>query len=133
MEIKFRVWDEDNKKWRYDIHLDNNYSESNGIRLSPCFYWKEGNINTSVLSDSDNVSQFIGIRDKKGKEIFTGDILKYVVPAVVTFNDHNFAGLHSFHICDIKGNSLEYYYGMAITSDDEVIGNTKENPELLEE
>lgn len=74
--------------------------------------------------------QFTGLTDENGKEIYEGDIVD-IPRGIVTFNTDNFAGLPAFHLCDAKGRSLNYHYGVAANPDCLVIGNIHENPELL--
>ena len=90
--------------------------------------------NTSNL-DNCEVMQYTGLKDKNGKEIFEGDIVK-------VYDDYNVYGIMAGEIYEIyfafggfrlkpkrnpkaKGNWVED--GI----DFEVIGNIYENPELL--
>ena len=102
------------------------------------------NFNTQeVKYDSDYYSlddielmQYTGIKDKNGKEIYEGDILRYSFPydrrlrhiSPVSYLDTQ----ASFGIKDIYGNEIPLY---RITANNyfEVVGNIYENPELLEE
>lgn len=87
--------------------------------------------NTEFGEIDDNVSanyeimQFTGLLDRKGKEIYEGDLLKNGIgcdPAEVIFKNGMF-------MAGIFGCTLEQYAG----KNKEVIGNIYKNPELLGE
>jgi hypothetical protein len=110
-EIKFRAW----------------YGEKIGM-LEPQF---NGNINEIFADRNGAYMQYTGLKDKNGKKIYEGDI--------VQIKDHAFQGA-----MNIDGNYEVYYNeymelccGSLILFRQlpylTVIGNTYENPELLEE
>jgi hypothetical protein len=73
--------------------------------------------------------QFTGLKDKNGKEIYEGDILKTETdkPMVVTWSK-KFA---SFCISR-EGWAFQHWFGEACDPENcEVIGNIYENPELI--
>ena len=102
------------------------------------------NFNTQeVKYDSDYYSlddielmQYTGIKDKNGKEIYEGDILRYSFPydrrlrhiSPVSYLDTQ----ASFGIVDFYGNNIPLY-DIPINNYFEVIGNIYENKNLLEE
>lgn len=86
--------------------------------------------------DEFKLMQFTGLKDKNGKEIFEGDVVKYEVgrntyTEEVAY-DKNFAG---FGVKDAKANVVftfgEIAEDISLISL-EVIGNIYENHELLE-
>lgn len=118
--LKFRGWFEYASKWEY-------------FTLTDLFEDTD-----SYYSGMDNITQFTGLRDKNGTEIYEGDIVvsEYSCShlgekGIVTFNTNNFAGIPAFHLCDEKGESCQYYYGMCADDQCEIIGNVYENPELI--
>lgn len=76
------------------------------------------------------VMQFTGLKDKNGKEIFEGDIVKGVNNSLfeVSFKKGCFVG------CIIKVDKFEYgllEYHLQNLENIEVIGNIYENPEII--
>jgi len=117
-EIKFRAWDDKENMMSFD--------ESMGDVLCEKEYDKPHLI----------LMQFTGKKDKKGNEIFEGDILR-----VKEHPDFPSWGGVGFVFWD--NDEQSYFYGvkdgwsdLLCTPDEkqlEVIGNIYENPELLEE
>lgn len=110
-EIKFRVWDETTHSM---IYFDLNDVQYNLFSIR-------------VLASRNNWSnplmQYTGLKDKKGKEIYEGDILKTDSGALqfVEYRDD----LAQFVCRFAKGASTN------IEPTWEVIGNIYENPKLI--
>ena len=123
-EIKFRAWLSDTKN---KINSRMIYSDELGIiKFFENFYSWTGNIK--------RIMQYTGLKDRHGKEIYEGDIVKgidkhsgYNVEGVVRFYNDCFLVMKYF--------DEDFGYPLAFESlmDIEVIGNIYENSELSEE
>lgn len=124
MEIKFRAWDNENKRllsW-WDI----------------CSYYNLLSMLDPMAKNHDRyeVMQYTGLKDRNGKEIYEGDI--------VVWNKYNGMGLYKIKYqivwfedeAGFRGISLEDNPSVLNLNNSrvglEVIGNIYENPELLE-
>ena len=117
-EIKFRAWDKDAKAWvkgsTYTIHTTGKL-------------WK---VPRSVV-----LSQFTGLTDKNGKDIYEDDIVKGIWTYGAQPTQEEMADPEEWDVrrVQFKGG---YYSPIGTTGDAryqlcEVIGNIYENPELL--
>lgn len=79
----------------------------------------------------ESVGQYTGITDKKGRDIYEGDILEYgYVVTYVDGSDKESLGMSvGFHI---QQNDFERHRELEVGDFLEIIGNIYDNPELLE-
>ena len=119
---KHRAWD----NWRKRISVvDRIYIDTKGVRLYDDFgeYWRD-------FRDVE-LMQSTGLKDKNGKEIFEGDIVKmakdvYSEPTYYEVVRHR-GGAYRL---ESKQHGCELWLRH---TDCEVVGNIYENPELLED
>jgi uncharacterized phage protein (TIGR01671 family) len=93
-------------------------------------FWAEDLTNDRPdVDETLDVMQYTGVKDKNGKEIYEGDIIKW--------KDHifivkYFEKIGAFGFAFIADDGVEDFYDLSISDLSEVIGNIHENPELLE-
>ena len=125
-EIKFRAWD---KKEQRLLKVDCIYfhTKSLTLDLKKCL-----NLTDRDFKDIE-IMQFTGLKDKNGKEICEGDIVKRDWKDEGSMNKGQ-----DLFVCELKNQRWLHRIDLEEWSDifeekDEVIGNIYENPELLEE
>ena len=128
-EIKFRVWDVENKEMLEVQELD----------FEPTFYGGRIAIRPDQYNDYFDTEdmilmQYTGLHDKSGKEIYEGDIVycqtKFgKAKAIIKFIDGKFVAYwDSILTHPQNGHCIACY---EINKRFEVIGNIYDNPELL--
>lgn len=121
-ELKFRVWSEEDREYRTDCDV---------FRL---FHGKTGCPATIYNDEGDrfDIEQYTGLKDKNGKEIYEGDIVRFDAISYEIYWSDDFSGWHNR-----RTDGGERIYGAdgfeEVTRFGSVIGNIHENAELLEE
>lgn len=108
--IKFRAWDKERLCW-----VDKFYIEPDGT-VRTIGYTALGEPHTDI-TDKVSLVQFTGLKDKNGKEIYEGDILKQYDK--------------TYEVYYINGHFMSCNELWEENTRSEVIGNIYENPELL--
>ena len=142
-EIKFRVWDKECKYMHIcgeDVHDTINFD----IETNRAYYYNLQNGCGSLSEDSDYVlMQYTGLKDKNGKEIYEGDVIKSYFENGLGAENKCLI-IYDEYLCAFMGKELrtkqQYLFneGNPNKKDKklkytEVIGNIYDNPELLEE
>lgn len=145
-DIKFRVWDKEYEKMTYFNDEDYEYKPPFVFRLDQVLK-KDSNYDDyedfeyNDVTDSVEVMQYTGLKDKNGKEIYEGDIIEFsydmfvgnfdtfVAKGKVVFKE----GAFYVEIFENERTTKdEAYLLYSINLDTiEVIGNIYDNPELL--
>jgi uncharacterized phage protein (TIGR01671 family) len=70
-EIKFRIWNAQRKSFHYN---------GDGLILSNIAYLhQQGVIDINLSNTNCILQEFTGLKDKNGREIYEGDLLKYSI------------------------------------------------------
>ena len=130
-DIKFRAWDKITKKMCvvWDIGFKGWDSPDETINYVNIEIENEGTVKR--LPNEVEVSEFTGLNDKNGNDIYEGDIVncQYMLGKVKTKEVIFFKG--AFCATHIKNPAIGVLLGSH--QEIEIIGNIHENPELLKE
>ena len=132
---KYRAWLKTEKRMiETDDLLDIDYE--NEVVTTQQVYFENGLPNDRDLDnfvfEEIKLMQSTGLKDKNGKEVFVGDIIKctrgclHEVYIEKEYGGTYFGGMPAVYLKDLRE-------GYAWTEHEEIIGNVYENPELLED
>lgn len=127
---KFRAWDRLRKEMNYKVMVGN--CDTDDENWTCPIIWIEDRKKWLHFDDYECIMQSTGLKDKNGKEVFVGDIIKCTrgCPHEV-YLEKEYGGTF------IGGMPAVYLKGLgegyAWTEHEEIIGNIYENPELLED
>ena len=128
-KIKFRAWIDDEELCNEEeilYHLDENENFIPFMQDLDSWYFDDGQTLGDYFDcfDKEKIMQYTGLKDKKGKEIYEGDILK---------DEENMLWKVIFDNGCFKLENIHIPGRMFITKDIEIIGNIYENLEMMEE
>lgn len=141
-EIKFRCWDKTARKMRQVIEIVFNagmYYDPNDNTVK--LIWVKGhdiinNKDMALEREHKNeyiLMQYVGLKDKNGKEIYEGDIISNGCEKCIVVWAKECAGF-MLKLINKQYEDKEWTNPIIdLTKNDEVIGNIYENPELLED
>ena len=144
-EIKFRGKRRDNGEWVYGYYICIGTGE-NRHHIGEIVRW---NFTELYKVIPETVGQFTGLKDKDGKEIYEGDVVektnpecqfqKSIIHCIVVWEDDRYM----LKVCNVflwehynvekHENGTFLFFSWIHKDCYKIIGNTTDNPELLEE
>ena len=125
-EIKFRAWDEKEKCWvcGFAIHQNGMFSDWAGCKEVNGKCYADANWEQLKNIPHIKIMQYTGLKDKNGREIYEGDIVR-------CYGGAYWNGVYEYnYIIEVK--DIRDLNEIVHSENVEILGNKYENPELLE-
>ena len=129
-EIKLRGYCKSTKGWLYGnlVHYKEGFD---------MIYYQKPNESYMYgdVVDIKSIGQYTGLKDKKGKEIYEGDIVKSISGKIgyVIFLQQEMGYVVVWDNCDTRLGHRNRGGGYECDGSIEVVGNVYDNPELVEQ
>ena len=124
--LKFRAWNTEKNEWLY-------LPETGDIELTQ---YIGNSFEFSYDKDAVVILQYTGLKDKNGKEIYEGDVVKtnYYNGAPGDFKRIIGQVKYHPHAASFRVDGVKKYEGLRVDlhGNSEIVGNIYESPELLE-
>ena len=128
-EIKFRVWDKKIKEYIVPEQFEILLLCSNDKKTPVCNLNLSNNIYDFYKAENIEVDMFTGLKDKKGKEIYEGDLVKLLD----TIDEIVCVVKYAYGSYILENGEYTEYLGEVEERFLEVVGNIYENKKLMEE
>ena len=125
-EIKFRAWDKV-EKVMYDVN------DIEGLTQNTIYTLRKGITYHDRYEDEVEIMQYTGLKDKHGKEIWEGDVLKVKDKVAELVWSERYAAFLAERKRDFNHTEFTWLEKDIGKEDYEVIGNIYMNPDLLGE
>ena len=127
---KYRAWDKKRNEMNYKVMVGN--CDTDDENWTCPIIWIEERQDWLHFDDYDSIMQSTGLKDKNGKEVFIGDIIKCTRGCLhEVYIEKEYGGTY------VGGMPAVYLKGLregyAWTEHEEIISNIYENLELLED
>ena len=130
---RYRAWDKARNEMNYKVMVGN--CDTDDENWTCPIIWIEERQDWLHFDDYDSIMQSTGLVDKNGKEIFEGDVVRQVRTQPTTENEIIIGVVTMIEGAWLIMNDCEQLASKlwSETDENEIIGNTYETPELLED
>lgn len=131
-EIKFRAWDKE-RNIMIGVDYPDNWGNEDDEYWGDVFEIGLSEITDIAQNDRFELMQYTGLKDKNGKEIYEGDVIRYFegcTIGVVIFGECVFESYYVVMGWTVSG-AYDFMFYQEEANRMEIIGNIYENPDLV--